>query len=339
MLPLLIAAASGSFFVTPRPLHSPVTSVLRRASGCTRALLTEAESTAVDDSMLLGHVLSVSHEGLVAIQPTERELARVGVMLRFSGDGLGVIVAERCGVYFAGSLEGPLPVAQEAAVLLARNLTVPAWGGDTASWGGVYDFLGRRVGAAAVSAVSDIDGLDVFAEPVAAARRRPIGASLHTGVLAIDALAPIGRGQSMMLFGPDALPPGSGRTDLALRIVRAQSELRTGVRSLLVLAEPDAKQRAAVREELREAGVLESVRILEASTLIHSVIAASAACSIAEAGGAEDVRRLASPRHRLRQYCPISLLSPHAPTRQPDGTRVLPAQRTCPRRAPRVSSS
>jgi F0F1-type ATP synthase alpha subunit len=44
-----------------------------------------------------------------------------------------------------------------------------------------------------------------------------------------------------------------------------------------------------VREELREAGVLESVRILEASTLIHSVIAASAACSIAEAGGAEDV--------------------------------------------------
>ena len=69
---------------------------------------------------------------------------------------------------------------------------------------------------------------------MSAAQRRPIGASLHTGVVAIDALAPIGRGQSMMLFGPDALPAGSRRTDLALRLISAQTQLASGVRCVLV---------------------------------------------------------------------------------------------------------
>ena len=36
---------------------------------------------------------------------------------------------------------------------------------------------------------------EVFADPVPQAGRRTIGASLHSGVLAIDALTPIGRGQ------------------------------------------------------------------------------------------------------------------------------------------------
>jgi len=93
----------------------------------------------------------------------------------------------------------------------------------------------------------------------------------------------------MMLFGPDALPAGSTRTDIAMRILRAQHELRTSVRSVLVLAEPDASKRAEAIGALRAAGALESVRVLEATTPIEGVIAASAACSIAEACGSDDV--------------------------------------------------
>ena len=137
-------------------------------------------------------------DGLVSIKPERRELAKIGKMLRFGNGGTGVIVAERCGLYFAASLDGSTPAANEQVELLPRNLTVATWDGDDASWGGLHDFLGRPEGADVASAASS-DSVDVFAQPVTAAQRRPIGSSLHTGVVAIDALAPIGRGQSMML--------------------------------------------------------------------------------------------------------------------------------------------
>ena len=268
--------------------------LLRPSAPTPRARCARAAVADPADTSLLGQVLAVSSDGLIAIQPEERELAKVGVMLRFGGGTTGVILAERCGLYFAGALDGAPPAADEPAVLLPHNLTVPRWDGDEASWGGVRDYLGRRAGEDAAAALTAeaaaADGAaDVFGQPVPQARRRPIGASLHTGVVAIDALAPIGRGQSMMLFGPDSLPAGSGRTDLALRIVRAQRELQSGVRSVLVLCEPDAAARAAARDALRDAGALESVRVLEATTPLEALIAASAACTMAEGCGDDDV--------------------------------------------------
>ena len=57
---------------------------------------------------------------------------------------------------------------------------------------------------------------------------------------------------------------------------------------LAVLSEPDASARQATVDALREAGVLDSVRVLQASTPIEGMLAASAACSIAEACGGDD---------------------------------------------------
>lgn len=243
--------------------------------------------------MLLGKVRAVSLDGLVSILPEDRGSAQVGTMLKFGGGGTGVIIAERCGLYFAAALDGVAPTTDQEAVLLPQNLTVAGWNRDADAWGGPHDYLGRPttdgVAKAGAAAHGTSDDPVVFAPPVTAAQRRPIGASLHTGVVAIDALAPIGRGQSMMLFGPDSLPPGSGRTDLALRIIRAQKDLGSGVRCVLVLAEPDAEARRRAIDALAEAGALQNTKILEAATPIEGYIAAQTACSIAQACDADDV--------------------------------------------------
>lgn len=234
-------------------------------------------------------------DGMVAIRPEARELAQVGTMLQFRAGGTGVIVAERAGIYFAAALDGKLPKLSEEVVLLPRNLTVAAWDGDAMSWGGVHDYLGRPIsedGAPASTYAAlggEVDNVSVFAPPVSVAQRRTIGTSLHTGVVAIDALAPIGRGQSMMLFGPDTLPPGSGRTDLALRIISAQQQLGSGVRCVLVLAEPDARARKRTVDALAAAGALENTKVIEAVTPIEGYVAAQTACSIAQACGSDDV--------------------------------------------------
>ena len=281
-MPLLatLLVASTALNVQPGLRSTPTTRL-----PAVRAVAVAAVSS---EETLLGKVAVPAVDGLVSIKPERRELAKIGKMLRFGNGGTGVIVAERCGLYFAASLDGSTPAANEQVELLPRNLTVATWDGDDASWGGLHDFLGRPEGADVASAASS-DSVDVFAQPVTAAQRRPIGSSLHTGVVAIDALAPIGRGQSMMLFGPDALPAGSGRTDLALRVIGAQHQLASGVRTVLVLAEPDAALREASVARLKAAGLLEQTKVLVAKTPIEGMIAASAASSIAEACGAADV--------------------------------------------------
>ena len=240
------------------------------------------------DSTVLGEVASLGSDGLISIHPRDRELAKVGTMLDFGGFGTGVIISERCGMYFACSIGNTaLPQVNSKVMLLSQNLTVPIDPEDSmlAAWGGIHDYMGVPMEG---GAVTPNERVDVFREPVSAAQRRPIGTSLHTGIVAIEALAPIGRGQSMMLFGPDDLPAGSGRTDIALRLLTAQHTLSTDVKCILVLT-GTSDERASTIRLLRESGALPSVKVLEAKTSLEGVVAASAACSIAESCLEHDV--------------------------------------------------
>jgi F0F1-type ATP synthase alpha subunit len=83
-----------------------------------------------------------------------------------------------------------------------------------------------------------------------------------------------------MVFGPDGLPLGCGRTDLALRLLSAQPLLGTDVRCVLVISDEEEEETLAT---LRAAGALENVRVLVARTELEGIVAASAACSIAQA--------------------------------------------------------
>ena len=94
----LLATASAAFLGPHLPTQLSCPPPHTRAR-CTQAVL--ATPSISGDSALLGKVLSVTNDGLVSIQPEDRELAKVGVMLRYDNGGTGVILAERCGLYFA----------------------------------------------------------------------------------------------------------------------------------------------------------------------------------------------------------------------------------------------
>ena len=239
----------------------------------------------------LGRVLRLGErelpQGLVVIEPAERAESSVGELVRFGeAGGTGVLLAERCGLYFAARLDDDEPPAgsgSDGALLLGAQLEL-GWTPDD-GWGGVRDHLGRRIEGAGDGAADVASSLPVFCEPVPQQQRKPIGESVHCGVVALDALTPLGRGQSMALFAPDELPEGVGRSALAQRVVAAQSELG-GLRCVLVLTGAPSEQQQAV-EALRASGALENTMVLRASSPMDGVIASHSACSIAAAAGGD----------------------------------------------------
>ena len=276
---LLAYALQPTTFVAVGPRHSRVAAPPQAV-----AAAPERES--------LGRVVRLDEaggtelpEGLVLIEPDRVSESRVGELVRFGeAGGTGVLLAERCGFYFAARLDDA-PASgsgSDGALLMGEQLEL-GWTPDD-GWGGVRDHLGRRVDGSADGAANGASSLPVFREPVPQQQRKPIGESVHCGVVALDALTPLGRGQSMALFAPDELTEDAGRSALARRVVAAQSELG-GLRSVLVLTGAPQQQEQAV-EALRASGALENTMVLRASSPMDGVIASHAACSIAqEAGG------------------------------------------------------
>ena len=256
-----------------RPIHAVATAVPTTPASSDSPLQT------------LGEIVSCEDD-LVVIAPAARAEAPVGALLELGGDGaVGVIVMERCGLYFAARLQGAAPAADAPARLLATNLSVavPADG----EWAGVRDYLARPLGGTSFAPLPSAEAADavrVFDDAVPAPLRKPISTSLHTGVVAVDALTPLGRGQSCAVFGPDELPAADGRSRLGARIIGAQAQLGTGVRTVCVVAGGEA-ERAAALDALAEAGALESTLVLSATTALQAVAASAAACSIAHANG------------------------------------------------------
>ena len=149
---LLVTAVVLLQHAALQSLHVPAVARAphRRAAVARAVVVADEESSSSERSAsLLGSVRSVTEDGLIAIQPEARELAKVGSMVRFDSGCTGVLIAERCGFYFAGAIDGAPPAEAEQAVLLPRNLTVSAWSGDDEEWGGVYDFLGRDTSSGA----------------------------------------------------------------------------------------------------------------------------------------------------------------------------------------------
>jgi hypothetical protein len=78
------------------------------------------------------------------------------------------------------------------------------------------DCFARPLDGGAPFSQSEIT-VPVFANQPSGSQRGLIMDNLHTGWLAIDALTPVGRGQSMLLVGPD----GAGKTTIATGAVQA----------------------------------------------------------------------------------------------------------------------
>ena len=227
---------------------------------------------------------------LVCIQPRVMQgTAKLGELVSFEGGGKGVLIMERCGLYFAAPVEGDTTSGKQRVEHSGEQLAVQRTADQP--WGGIFDHLGRPIEQSVKPPASVPGGIALFDEPVPQTQRKPIGESVHSGIIAVDALTPIGRGQSMAVFGADALPEEAGRSALASHVLSAQAALPRGLKSILVSTRDPAAgeaaaeaQRAAV-EALRANGALESTMVLSAATPTQGVLAMHAACSI---GAAEE---------------------------------------------------
>lgn len=199
-----------------------------------------------------------------------------GVTAEFDCGAVGTVVWQRTPLLFVlldKPVEGSL--GKLAFIKSFANKTVPV--GD--------DLLGRSVDhllrpADGGAPLSQSKMLPMFGKPTLQANMATISKPLHTGVTAIDALTPIGRGQNMLIVGP----LHCGRRDLAIDAVCNQAN--EGVTCVYVCTQPDP---AAILAKLRERGAMGHTVFVAAGGLqkgtfgsAECVAAAAAACSIAE---------------------------------------------------------
>jgi F-type H+-transporting ATPase subunit alpha len=102
------------------------------------------------------------------------------------------------------------------------------------------NWKGQRVAGPAL-VVTGTPAREAFAGPIEQKKRASPRAGLLTGLTAIDALAPLGRGQSMLVIGPE----DSTASDLCLDVINAQRD--SGIRTIYVAMRP-AEEMAAIAE-------------------------------------------------------------------------------------------
>jgi len=247
---------------------------------------------------LLGAVSRIS-ESLVAIKPSGLavgDLLRPGRLLTIGEEARAAVLCSRGGLFFAALLPGTPGAAParvedgaEAEVLLRETLQVPVGG---PAGGRILDGLGHPLdGGGALGEYESLGADEALlreALPLAPrqAELKSIERSLHTGTTAIDALTPIGRGQTMLLLGER----GTGKSALLLDAALAQAE--TDVSCVLALSDGGVERAAHTLEELRTRGLGSS--LLARTTVIaprrdcaaERSLVLSTACAVAESARA-----------------------------------------------------
>jgi F-type H+/Na+-transporting ATPase subunit alpha len=136
-----------------------------------------------------------------------------------------------------------------------RVLEVPVGEGYL---GRVVDPLGRPVdGKGPISPIEGERQIDIVAPGIVL--RQPVGEPLQTGIKAIDAMIPIGRGQRELLIGDR----GTGKSAIAIDTIINQKD--TGVLCVYCAIGQRAGKVASVVETLREAGALDYTIVVTAN--------------------------------------------------------------------------
>ena len=143
--------------------------------------------------------------------------------------------------------------------------------------GRVVDALGRPVDGRGPIKAAGTRLVEMIAPGIIV--RQPVKEPLQTGIKAIDAMIPIGRGQRELIIGDR----GTGKTAIAIDTIINQKG--TGVVCVYVAIGQKRSTVASVVEKLREAGALEYTVIVVASASDPAplqYIAPYAGCAIAE---------------------------------------------------------
>lgn len=210
-----------------------------------------------------------------------RGLEQVGVVTRASDGVVWIYGLRGCG--FAEVVEIETPGGTAAAFVL--NLLEDELGAvllaaeDEVSAGAKVRLTGRRleipVGPELIGRIVDPLGRPLddrgpikskLSGPIEAPApgviaRRSVHEPLATGIMAIDTMVPIGRGQRELIIGDR----GTGKTALAVDAMINQAHQKTGVISIYVAIGQKLSKVAALAERLRSEGVMDQAIIVATS--------------------------------------------------------------------------
>ena len=201
------------------------------------------------DVFQTGEVISVS-DGICRVSGLADVMA--GEMLEFPGDLRGMVMdldSEDVGVVLLGNFES----VQEGMSVrrTGRIIEVPV--GD-AMIGRVVDSLGRPVDGRGPIAATEHRAIESPAPNVL--NRQPVSVPLQTGIKAIDALIPIGRGQRELIIGDRQ----TGKTAIAIDTILNQKG--KDVLCIYVAIGQKESTVASVVETLRSRGAMDYTTVV-----------------------------------------------------------------------------
>jgi F-type H+-transporting ATPase subunit alpha len=177
-----------------------------RADEISRVLLSEIENfDAVANVSETGSVISVG-DGIARIYGLENVMA--GELVEFGPETVGIALnleEDQVGVVLLGDFEEVKEGDQVRRT--GRIMSIPV--GD-AMVGRVVDALGRPIDGKGAIDTKDLNPLERLAPGVV--DRQPVKQPVQTGIKAIDAMVPIGRGQRELIIGDRQ----TGKTTIAL---------------------------------------------------------------------------------------------------------------------------
>ena len=177
-----------------------------RADEISRVLLAEIENfDAVANVSETGSVISVG-DGIARVYGLENVMA--GELVEFGPETVGIALnleEDQVGVVLLGDFEEVKEGDQVRRT--GRIMSIPV--GD-AMIGRVVDALGRPIDGKGAIATTELNPLERLAPGVV--DRQPVKQPVQTGIKAIDAMVPIGRGQRELIIGDRQ----TGKTTIAL---------------------------------------------------------------------------------------------------------------------------
>lgn len=226
----------------------------------------------------------------------------IGKAVVFEDGRTGTVIAQRPPMAFVicdfSSYEADEIPHDQAISILGRRTTIPV---SDALFGSIIDCYGNPIATPASSASNDNsiesneDTVDraIFAPIPRVSDIALINSPVLTGTAMVDALAPIGKGQNMLVIGQDT---GVGQRDLVVGAVKTQV-MSNGAKCVYAITSQCKKERDGVIQMLRDAGVLDDIvvvaardreemgddEVLKAADAAEAITVAAAACSIGEA--------------------------------------------------------
>jgi F-type H+-transporting ATPase subunit alpha len=201
--------------------------------------------------------------------------AMAGELLEFPGGIMGQVFnleEESIGAVIFGN---PLAIKEGDTVkTTGRLLDVPV---GEAVIGRVVDPLGNPLDGGPAIPLTQTRKLDTVAPGIA--ERQPVTQPLQTGIKAIDAMTPIGRGQRELIIGDRK----TGKSAIAIDTIIAQKG--TGVKCFYVAIGQKESGVAGVVEVLRKHGAMDYTTVIVASAADSAplqYIAPYAGCAMAE---------------------------------------------------------